>query len=61
MAPFYGWNSTASRLQSHYEEAVYLLTTKLPEIHGTHNRPQKDEKLSRPWSHPLVLNTEPLD
>ena len=28
--------STASRLQSHYEEAVYLLTTKFPEIPGTH-------------------------
>ena len=22
---FYGWGSTASRLQSHYEEAVYIL------------------------------------
>ena len=25
MAPLYGWGSTASRLQSHYEEAVYFL------------------------------------
>ena len=25
MAPFYGWGSTASRLQSHYKEAVYFL------------------------------------
>ena len=25
MTPFYGWGSTASRLQSHYEEAVYFL------------------------------------
>ena len=24
-APFYGWGSTASRLQSHYEEVVYFL------------------------------------
>ena len=24
MAPFYGWGSITSRLQSHYEEAVYL-------------------------------------
>ena len=23
--PFYGWSSTASSLQSHYEEAVYFL------------------------------------
>ena len=25
MAPFYGWGSTASRLQSHYEKAAYFL------------------------------------
>ena len=25
MAPFYGWGSIASRLQSHYKEAVYFL------------------------------------
>ena len=25
MAPFYGWGSVVSRLQSHYEEAVYYL------------------------------------
>ena len=24
-------------------------------------RPQKDERLSRPWSHPVVLNAGPLD
>ena len=26
MTPFYGRGSTASRLQSHYEEIVYILT-----------------------------------
>ena len=25
MAPFYGWGSTVSRLQSHYEETVDFL------------------------------------
>ena len=25
MVPFYGWGSTAWRLQSHYDEAVYFL------------------------------------
>ena len=25
MAPFYGWGSTVSRLQSHYKETVYFL------------------------------------
>ena len=24
-------------------------------------RPEKDERLSQPWSHPVVLNTGPLD
>ena len=24
-------------------------------------RPRKDERLSQPWSHPVVLNTGPLD
>ena len=33
MAPFYGWGSTASRLQSHYEE---IFTTKFWEIPATH-------------------------
>ena len=26
MAPFYGWGSTASRLEPHFEEAVYFLS-----------------------------------
>ena len=25
MAPFYGWGSNVSRLQSHYEKTVYFL------------------------------------
>ena len=29
-----------------------------PEIPGT---PWKDKRLSRPWSHPVVLNTAPVD
>ena len=29
MVPFNGWGSTASRLQSHYEEAAYFLPLKL--------------------------------
>ena len=32
MALFYGWSSTASRLQSHYKETVHFF----PEIPGTH-------------------------
>ena len=34
IVPFYGWVSTASRLQSNYEDAIF--TTKFPEIPGTH-------------------------
>ena len=44
MAPFYGWGSTASRPEP-LRGGSLLFTTKFPEI-----------PLSRPWSHPLVLN-----
>ena len=37
MVPFYGWGSTASRLQSYYEEVVSFFTTTFSEI------PQNDE------------------
>ena len=52
MAPLYGWGSTASRLEP---------------LRGARNswcsfyRPQKDERLSLPSSHPVGLNTGPLD
>ena len=35
MTPFYGWGLTASRLQS-LQGGCLLLTTKVPEIPGTH-------------------------
>ena len=35
MAPFYGWGSTASRLQP-LQGGSLLFTTKFPEIPGTH-------------------------
>ena len=54
MAPFHGWGSTASRLRP-LRGGSLLFTTQFPEIPG------KDERLSRPWSHPVVLNTGPLD
>ena len=59
MAPFYGWGSTVSRLEP-LRGGSLLFTTKLPEISGTH-QPRKDERLSRPWSHPVVLNMGTLD
>ena len=60
MVPFYGWGSTASRLEP-LRGGSLLFTTKFSEIPGTHYQPQKDERLSWPWSHPVVLNTGPLD
>ena len=35
MAPFYGWDSTASRLEP-LRVGSLLFTTKFPEISGTH-------------------------
>ena len=35
MAPFYGWSSTASRLES-LRGGSLLFTTKFPDIPGTH-------------------------
>ena len=35
MAPFYGWDSTASELES-IQGGSLLFTTKFPEIPGTH-------------------------
>ena len=56
MAPFYGWGSTASRLESHFEEAVYFLPLSSQKLLVL-----MDEKLNRARSHPVVLNTGPLD
>ena len=35
MAPFYGWDSTVSRLEP-LQEGSLLFTTKFPQIPGTH-------------------------
>ena len=52
MPPFYGWGSTSSRLEP-LQGGSLVFTTKSPEIPG--------ERLSRIWSHPVVLNTGLLD
>ena len=46
---------------SHFGEAVYILALVPSNSWYSLCRPRKDERLSRPWSHPVVLNTEPLD
>ena len=60
MAPFYGWGLTASRLEP-LRGGSLLFTTKFSEIPSTMYRPWKDERLSQPWCHPVVLNMGPRD
>ena len=60
MAHFHGWSLTASRLQSHYEEAVYFLPQVSWNAWHSFDQPRKDERLSQLWSHPVVLNTNIL-
>ena len=63
MNPFYGCGSTVSRLQSHYKEIVYFLpvsSQKFLVLIWSTSEEWKGE-LSQPWSHPVVLNTGPLD
>ena len=60
MVPFYGWGSTVSRLLSHYKETVYFLPFSSLESHSI-DRLRKNESLSWPWSHPVVLNPGSLD
>ena len=61
MALFYGWGSTALRLQSHFEEVVYFLPPSPRKSWFSFHQPQKDKRLCRPWSQPVVLNMVPLD
>ena len=61
MAPFYGWGSTVSRLQSNYEETVDFLPL------DPHNYLVPIQSASEGWKTELtlepsaVLNLEPLD
>ena len=53
MAPFYGWDSTASELES-IQGGSLLFTTKFPEIPGTHlstSQGWKAESTLEPPSH----------
>ena len=46
---------------SHFEEAVYFLPFSSQKFLVLISFPRKHERLSRPWSNPVVLNTELLD
>ena len=45
----------------HFEEAVYFLPLSSQIFLVLILSTSKDERLNRPWSHPVLLNTEPLD
>ena len=60
MAPFYGWDSTASRLEP--LPGGSLLFEAVPRnFCYSFYRAQKDERLSQPWNHLVVLITGPMD
>ena len=61
LPPFYGWCWTASRLQSHYKERVHFLPPSPRNSSHSFYQTRKDERLSQPWGHPVVLNLGPLD
>ena len=56
IALFYGWDSTASRIYSHFEETVYVLPQRY-----LFDQTWWDERLSWPWIHAVVLNSGFLD
>ena len=58
MVLFYEWGSTSSRLEP-LQRGSLPFTTKFSEIPGTHFISLG--KMIQPWSHPVVLNTRPLD
>ena len=61
MTSFYGLGSTASRLEP-LRGGSLLFSTEFPEIPGTNFIDLgRMKRLCRPWSHPVVLNMEPLD
>ena len=59
---FYGWGSTASRLHTATSRRQFTFYHSVPRNSWCSiYQPQKGERLSRPWSHPGVLNTRSLD
>ena len=60
MDPFYGWGSTASRLEP-FKEAVYFIALSSQKFLILILLTVEDERLSRLWSQPMVLNMRLLD
>ena len=61
MAPFYGWGSAASGLQPLQGCSLLFYHSVSRNSWYSFYQPRKDEMLSQPWSHPVVLNMGPLD
>ena len=60
MPSFYRRVSTISRPEP-LRGGSLPFATKFPEMWYPFYQPQKDERQSRSWSHPVVLNTGPVD
>ena len=60
MAPFYGWGSTAKRLEPLLGGSL-LFTTKFPEFLVLILLTSEGWRAESTFSHPVVLNTGPLD
>ena len=43
-----------------YDSVLWIGINNLRSSWHSFDRPQKDERLSRPWNHPVFLNLEPL-
>ena len=63
MAPFFMDRVQLPEIYNHFQEAVYFLPFSPYHSNSWYSfhQPQKDERLSRPCSHPVVLNMGPLD
>ena len=56
------YSKILDQLSVFYHFTSLLFTTKFPENSWySFYRPRKEERLSQPWSHPVVLNMESLD
>ena len=61
MAPFFMDGVQLPQGYNHFEEAVYFLPFSSQKFLVLILSTLEEWKLSRPWSHPVVLNTGPLD
>ena len=58
--PFYGWGSRLKGKATSRRQFTFFFYVPRNSYYSFY-RPWKDERLSQSWSHPMVLNTGPLD